>query len=397
MLPANCNINQGEENMSGPLTGVKVVEFAGIGPGPFSCMMLADMGAEVLRIDRAVNVGGEGKVEPRFNNLLRGRKNVAIDLKHPEGVETALKLCEEADILIEGFRPGVMERLGLGPDVVFKRNPKIVFGRMTGWGQDGPIAHTAGHDINYISLSGALHSIGPIDGPPVPPLNLVGDFGGGALYMVVGALAAYIEAQKSGQGQVVDTSMVEGSASLMSSMYGAFAAGLWDDRRGYNRLDGGAHYYGPFECKDGKYISIGSIEPQFYALLLEKTGLKGKPMPDQLDRSSWPVNRETLKEVFLTKTRAEWAELMEDSDVCFGQVLSMGEAMEHPHNVARGTFIEVDGVKQPGPAPKFLRTPSKTPMGVAYAGQHSKEGLADWGFAAAEIEKLAASGAIKQR
>lgn len=383
--------------MSGPLTGVKVVEFAGIGPGPFSCMMLADMGAEVLRIDRAVNVGGEGKVEPRFNNLLRGRKNVAIDLKNPEGVELALQLCEKADILIEGFRPGVMERLGLGPDVVFKRNPKIVFGRMTGWGQDGPIAHTAGHDINYISLSGALHSIGPIDGPPVPPLNLVGDFGGGALYMVVGALAAYIEAQKSGQGQVVDTSMVEGSASLMSSMYGAFAAGLWDDRRGYNRLDGGAHYYGPFECKDGKYISIGSIEPQFYALLLEKTGLKGKPMPDQLDRSSWPVNRETLKEVFLTKTRAEWAELMEDSDVCFGQVLSMGEAMEHPHNVARGTFIEVDGVKQPGPAPKFLRTPSKTPMGVAYAGQHSKEGLADWGFAAAEIEKLAASGAIKQR
>lgn len=383
--------------MSGPLTGVKVVEFAGIGPGPFSCMMLADMGAEVLRIDRAVNVGGEGNVEPRFNNLLRGRKNVAIDLKNPEGVELALQLCEKADILIEGFRPGVMERLGLGPDVVFKRNPKIVFGRMTGWGQDGPIAHTAGHDINYISLSGALHSIGPIDGPPVPPLNLVGDFGGGALYMVVGALAAYIEAQKSGQGQVVDTSMVEGSASLMSSMYGAFAAGLWDDRRGYNRLDGGAHYYGPFECKDGKYISIGSIEPQFYALLLEKTGLKGKPMPDQLDRSSWPVNRETLKEVFLTKTRAEWAELMEDSDVCFGQVLSMGEAMEHPHNVARGTFIEVDGVKQPGPAPKFLRTPSKTPMGVAYAGQHSKEGLADWGFAAAEIEKLAASGAIKQR
>lgn len=383
--------------MSGPLTGVKVVEFAGIGPGPFACMMLADMGAEVLRIDRAANVGGEGKVEPRFNNLLRGRKNVAIDLKNPEGVELALQLCEKADILIEGFRPGVMERLGLGPDVVFARNKKIVFGRMTGWGQDGPIAHTAGHDINYISLSGALHSIGPVDGPPVPPLNLVGDFGGGALYMVVGALAAYIEAQKSGQGQVVDTSMVEGSASLMSSMYGAYAAGLWDDRRGYNRLDGGAHYYGPFECKDGKYISIGSIEPQFYALLLEKTGLKGKPMPDQLDRSSWPVNRETLKEVFLTKTRAEWAELMEDSDVCFGQVLSMGEAMEHPHNVARGTFIEVDGVKQPGPAPKFLRTPSKTPMGVAYAGQHSKEGLADWGFAAAEIDKLAANGAIKQR
>lgn len=383
--------------MSGPLTGVKVVEFAGIGPGPFACMMLADMGAEVIRIDRAANVGKEGAVDPKYNNLLRGRKNVAIDLKNPDGVELALQLCEKADILIEGFRPGVMERLGLGPDVVFKRNPKIVFGRMTGWGQDGPIAHTAGHDINYISLSGALHSIGPADGPPVPPLNLVGDFGGGALYMVVGALAAYIEAQKSGQGQVVDTSMVEGSASLMSSMYGMYAAGLWDDRRGYNRLDGGAHYYCPYECKDGKYISIGSIEPQFYDLLLEKTGLKGKDIPDQNDRSSWSVNRATLAEIFKTKTRAEWAELMEDSDVCFGQVLSLGEAMEHPHNVARNTFVEVDGFKQPGPAPKFSRTESKTPMGVAHAGEHSKQGLADWGFAAAEIDRLASSGAIRQR
>ncbi len=383
--------------MSGPLTGVKVVEFAGIGPGPFACMMLADMGAEVIRIDRAVNVGKEGAVEPKYNNLLRGRKNVAIDLKNPAGVELALKLCDKADILIEGFRPGVMERLGLGPDVVFARNPKIVFGRMTGWGQDGPIAHTAGHDINYISLSGALHSIGPVDGPPVPPLNLVGDFGGGALYMVVGALAAYIEAQKSGKGQVVDTSMVEGSASLMSSMYGMLAAGLWDDRRGYNRLDGGAHYYGPYECKDGKYVSIGSIEPQFYALLLKLTGLEGTDMPDQLDRSSWGVNRETLKKVFMTKTRDEWQSIMEDSDVCFGAVLTMGEAIQHPHNVARGTFVEVDGFKQPGPAPKFSRTPSKTPMGVAYAGQHTKEGLIDWGFSAGEVADLEAAGAIKQR
>jgi alpha-methylacyl-CoA racemase len=383
--------------MSGPLTGVKVVEFAGIGPGPFACMMLADMGAEVIRVDRAMNVGKEGSVDPKYNNLLRGRKNVAIDLKNPEGVELALQLCDKADILIEGFRPGVMERLGLGPDVVHARNKKIVFGRMTGWGQDGPISHTAGHDINYISLSGALHSIGPIDGPPVPPLNLVGDFGGGALYMVVGALAAYIEAQKSGLGQVVDTSMVEGSASLMSSMYGVFAAGLWDDRRGYNRLDGGAHYYGPYECKDGKYVSIGSIEPQFYALLLKITGLEGQDIPDQSDRSSWPVNRETLTQVFKTKTRAEWTELMEDSDICFGQVLSMGEAMEHPHNVARGTFIEVDGIKQPGPAPKFQRTPSKVPMGVAYAGEHSKEGLKDWGYSEAEVAKLEAAGAIKQR
>lgn len=397
MLPANCKLNQGDENMSGPLTGVKVVEFAGIGPGPFSCMMLADMGADVLRIDRAMNVGGEGKVQPKFNNLLRGRKNIAIDLKNPEGVELALSLCEKADILIEGFRPGVMERLGLGPDVVFARNKKMVFGRMTGWGQDGPISHTAGHDINYISLSGALHAIGPLDGPPVPPLNLVGDFGGGALYMVVGALAAYIEAQKSGEGQVVDTSMVEGSASLMTSMYGALAGGLWNEQRGHNRLDGGAHYYGPFECADGEYISLGSIEPQFYALLLKHTGLDKMDMPAQLDRDSWPVNRETIRKAIKTKTRAEWTAIMEQTDICFAPILSMSEAMQHHHNVARGTFVEVDGYKQPGPAPKFLRTPSKTPMGVSYAGQHSKEALADWGFAAAEIEKLAASGAIKQR
>ena len=397
MLPANCKLNQGDENMSGPLTGVKVVEFAGIGPGPFSCMMLADMGADVLRIDRAMNVGGEGKVQPKFNNLLRGRKNIAIDLKNPEGVELALSLCEKADILIEGFRPGVMERLGLGPDVVFARNKKMVFGRMTGWGQDGPISHTAGHDINYISLSGALHAIGPLDGPPVPPLNLVGDFGGGALYMVVGALAAYIEAQKSGEGQVVDTSMVEGSASLMTSMYGALAGGLWNEQRGHNRLDGGAHYYGPFECADGEYISLGSIEPQFYALLLKHTGLDKVDMPAQLDRDSWPVNRETIRKAIKTKTRAEWTAIMEQTDICFAPILSMSEAMQHHHNVARGTFVEVDGYKQPGPAPKFLRTPSKTRMGVSYAGQHSKEALADWGFAAAEIENLAASGAIKQR
>tara|TARA_R110002096_G_scaffold221164_2_gene409952 strand:- start:720 stop:1871 length:1152 start_codon:yes stop_codon:yes gene_type:complete len=383
--------------MSGPLTGVKVVEFAGIGPGPFACMMLADMGADVIRIDRAVNVGNEGKVNPKYNNLLRGRKNVAIDLKNPGGVELALQLCEKADILIEGFRPGVMERLGLGPNVMFKRNKKIVYGRMTGWGQDGPIAHTAGHDINYISLSGALHAIGPQDGPPVPPLNLVGDFGGGALYMVVGALAAYIEAQKSGEGQVVDTSMVEGSASLMTSMYGALAGGLWKEQRGHNRLDGGAHYYGPFECKDGEYISLGSIEPQFYALLLKHTGLENANLPDQLDRNSWAQNRETLREVFRTKTRAEWTKIMEQTDICFAPVLSMSEAMQHHHNVARSTFVEVDGFKQPGPAPKFARTPSKTPMGVAYAGEHSKEALADWGFAASEIERLAGNGAIKQR
>ncbi len=278
----------------GPLDGVKVVEFAGIGPGPFCCMLLADMGAEVVRVDRAVNVGNE-PLEPRFNTLLRGRKNVAIDLKNADGVEAALKLCDQADILIEGFRPGVMERLGLGPDIVFARNKKIVYGRMTGWGQDGPIAHTAGHDINYIALTGALHAIGTKEGGPVPPLNLVGDFGGGALYMAMGALAAYIEAQKSGAGQVVDTSMVEGAASLMTANYGSLALGVHKEERGINRIDGGCHHYNVYETSDGEHVSIGSNEPQFYALLLETVGLGDADLPAQTDRDNWMQVKIVLK------------------------------------------------------------------------------------------------------
>jgi alpha-methylacyl-CoA racemase len=380
----------------GALSGVKVVEFAGIGPGPFCCMLLADMGAEVIRIDLAVNVGAD-MYEPKYNNLLRGRKNVALDLKHPDGVEAALKLCDQADILIEGFRPGVMERLGLGPDVVFARNKKIVYGRMTGWGQDGPIAKTPGHDINYIALTGALYAIGTKEKGPVPPLNLVGDFGGGALYMAMGALAAYIEAQKSGEGQIVDTSMVEGAASLMTSVYGMLADGRYVEEREKNRLDGGCHHYNVYETSDGEHICIGSNEPQFYAEMLKTVGLDQANLPAQADRDHWPEMTEKLAAIFKTKTRDEWTALMEQKEICYAPVLRPSEAIKHHHNVARNSFIEVDGYPQPGPAPKFSRTGSNVRMGAAYAGQHTEEALAEWGFAAGEIAKLTGSGAAKQR
>ena len=380
----------------GPLKGVKVVEFAGIGPGPFCCMLLADMGADVLRVDRAMNVGND-QYEPKYNNLLRGRKNIALDLKHPDGVEAALKLCDQADIIIEGFRPGVMERLGLGPDVVFARNKKVVYGRMTGWGQDGPIAKTPGHDINYIALTGALYAIGSKESGPVPPLNLVGDFGGGALYMAMGALAAYIEAQKSGEGQVVDTSMVEGAASLMTAVYGMLADGRYIEERETNRLDGGCHHYNVYETSDGEHICIGSNEPQFYAEMLKTIGLDQANLPEQTDRKYWPEMTERLAAIFKTKTREEWTKLMEQKEICYAPVLRPSEAIKHHHNVARNTFVEVDGFPQPGPAPKFSRTESMTPMGCAYAGEHTEEALGEWGFAATDIAALTASGAAKQR
>ncbi len=379
----------------GTLSGVKVVEFAGIGPGPFACMLLADMGADIIRIDRADAVGRDLR-EPRTNTSLRGRRNLALDLKKPDGVATALELCAKADILIEGFRPGVMERLGLGPDVVLARNPKLVYGRMTGWGQDGPIARTAGHDINYIALTGALYAIGT-KATPTPPLNLVGDYGGGALYMVVGVLAAYIEAQKSGKGQVVDTSMVEGAASLMIPTFGAYAAGQWTDERETNRLDGGSHHYGVYETKDGQHVAIGPNEPQFYALMLKELGLDKETLPEQTDRRHWPEMRKRFAAVFKTKTREEWTAQLEQKDVCFAPVLTMGEAMNHPQNVARGSFVEVDGVKQPGPAPRFSRTASAVGGPPAFAGQHTSEVLADWGFDRRRIAALIETGAVKQR
>ncbi len=380
----------------GTLSGVKVVEFAGIGPGPFACMMLADMGAEVIRIDRAAGVGKEPR-PPASSTTLRGRRNLALDLKQPEAVETALALCAKADVVIEGFRPGVMERLGLGPDLMLKRNPKLVYGRMTGWGQDGPIAKTPGHDINYIALTGALATIGTKAGGPVLPLNLVGDYGGGALYMVVGVLAAFIEAQRSGKGQVVDTSMVEGAASLMTPTYGALAAGQWIEERESNRLDGACHHYNVYATKDGRHISIGANEPQFYEVLLATVGLSHEKLPAQADRKHWPAMRERLAAIFKTKTRAEWTEIMEQKEICYAPVLTMSEAVQHPQNIARGSFVKVDGVMQPGPAPKFSRTPSRITRGPAHAGEHSREVLADWGFDKGAIEKLIAKGAVKQR
>jgi alpha-methylacyl-CoA racemase len=381
----------------GPLEGVRVVELAGIGPAPFCAMLLSDMGAEVIRVDRAANVGhdlGREGEDPRFALLQRGRRNLAVDLKNPAAVQATLRLIEQADALIEGFRPGVMERLGLGPDLCLGRNPKLVYGRMTGWGQDGPIAHTAGHDINYIALSGALYSIGEAGGPPVPPLNLIGDFGGGALYLAMGVLAGVISARATGRGQVIDCSMVEGSASLMMMMYGALAAGAWREERGSNRTDGGAHYYQVYETKDGEHVAIGSIEPQFYALLLQHTGLEGERPPEQTDRMNWPDVRQRLARIFKQKTRAEWTQIMEQTDICFAPVLRMSEAFEHPHNVHRESFVEIAGIKQPGPAPRFLGTPSRVQSPPARVGEHTDAVLRDWGFSGDEVAALHKAQAI---
>ncbi len=381
-------------NARGPLAGIKIVELVGIGPGPFAAMLLADLGADVIRVDRAQNVSGGDPESPPIDLLARGRRNVGVDLKSPAGVETVLRLVEQADVLIEGFRPGVMERLGLGPDVCAKRNPRLVYGRMTGWGQEGPLAQAAGHDINYISLTGALHAIGRQGEAPVPPLNLVGDFGGGTMYLIMGVLAALVERQASGKGQVVDAAMTDGAASLMTIFYGIKAIGFWKDERGVNMLDTGAHFYDVYETKDGKYVSIGSIEPQFYALLLKHTGLAGETLPSQFDRDEWPALKERVAGIIRTKTRDEWCAIMENTDVCFAPVLSMSEAPHHPHNVARGTFTEVKGIVQPAPAPRFSRTPGAIQRPPAHPGQHTDEALADWGFSAAEIATLRESKAI---
>jgi alpha-methylacyl-CoA racemase len=386
-----------EECRMGPLEGVRIVELAGIGPGPFCAMLLSDMGAEVIRVDRAANVGqdlGREGEDPRFGLLQRGRRNIAVDLKNPEAVAAVLRLVDRADALVEGFRPGVMERLGLGPELCLERNPKLVYGRMTGWGQSGPIAHTAGHDINYIALSGALYSIGEAGGPPVPPLNLIGDFGGGALYLAMGVLAGIISARSTGRGQVIDCSMVEGSASLMMMMYGALAAGAWKEARGSNRTDGGAHFYHVYETKDGEYVSVGSIEPQFYALLLKHTGLEGESLPRQTDKSTWPDMTTRLTRIFKQKTRDEWTAIMQQTDICFAPVLRMSEAMRHPHNLHRHSFVEIDGVKQPAPAPRFLGTPTAVQSPPARVGEHTRAILRDWGFSAGEIAGLHRSGAV---
>jgi len=376
--------------MAGPLAGTRIVEVSGIGPGPFGAMMLADMGAEVIRVERP----GAGMWEdPSLDLLNRGRRCITIDLKQPLGVETLLRLLESCDALLEGFRPGVMERLGLGPEVCLERNPGLVYGRMTGWGQTGPLANAAGHDINYIALAGALHPIGRRGEPPTIPLNLVGDFGGGGLMLAFGVVCALLERGRSGKGQVVDAAMVDGAATLMTIFHATQQLGYWSDERGTNLLDGGSHFYDAYETSDGKWISIGSFEPQFYALLLEKLGLDLATFP-QMDKEQWPAQKEKVAALFLERTRDQWCELLEGTDVCFAPVLTIAEAREHPHNTARGTFTEVGGVGQPRPTPRFGRTDSEISRPPARPGEHTDEILAEAGWASEEIAGLRDQGAI---
>ena len=383
--------------MSGPLSGVKVLELAGIGPGPFCGMLLADMGADVLRIDRLQSSGlGLASVDPKYDVMSRGRRSLALDLKRPTSIEAVLQLAAKADALIEGFRPGVTERLGLGPDACIARNPRLVYGRITGWGQDGPLSQAAGHDINYIALTGALHAIGRKGQAPVPPLNLVGDFGGGGIYLAFGIACALYEARASGKGQVIDAAMTEGAASLMAIFYGRIASGQWHDQRGVNSIDGGAPWYDVYETADGKHVAIGSIESPFYAELLTRLGLDPKILPGQHDRNGWPALRTAFTAAIKAKTRDEWCKLLEGTDVCFGPVLSLTEAPQHAHNRARQSFVEIEGVTQPAPAPRFSRTPCAISRGAPRRGEGGAEALAEWGFSPAQIQALRASGALTQ-
>jgi len=377
-----------EEDVVGPLTGFRVIELAGIGPGPFCGMMLSDMGAEVIRVDR---VGGAGR-RPR-DVLSRNRRSIAVDLKQPQGVELVLKLVETADALFEGFRPGVTERLGLGPDECLARNEKLVYGRMTGWGQDGPIAHAAGHDINYIGLAGALHAIGEPGGKPVPPLNLVGDFGGGGMLLAYGLVCGMLEAARSGKGQVIDAAMVDGAASLMAMFFSMVGFGFKDER-GSNMLDGGAHFYNTYETKDGEHVCVGSIEPQFYQLLVEKSGVDPNRFGPQMDTGQWGDFKDELVEVFKARTRDEWCEIMEGTDVCFAPVLSIHEAPDHPHNKHRDTFVDIEGIVQPAPAPRFSRTAPTISHGARVPGEDSVDVLADAGFSQEDIEALRGKSVI---
>ena len=374
----------------GPLKGLKIIEMAGIGPGPFCGMVLADLGAEIIRVDRASAIGTGSKQEPSN----RGKKSIAVDLKAKEGVEVVLKLVETADAIFEGFRPGVMERLGIGPEVCMARNNRIVFGRMTGWGQEGPLANAAGHDINYISLSGALAAIGRPGSPPVPPLNLIGDFGGGGMLLALGLVAALLESKESKKGQVVDAAMTDGSALLMTMIYSMQSSGMWKTTMGSNLLDGGSHFYDTYECKGGKFISIGSIEPQFYALLCQIAELDEKVFSKQMSRDLWPEQKEEIKKIFLKKTRDEWCELMEGTDVCFAPVLDMSEAPQHPHNKERKTFIDLEGVTQPAPAPRFSRTEPEVVSSPSIVGEHTNEVLSSIGLSEEDISTLKTSGAV---
>mgnify|MGYP001812269476 CR=1 FL=1 len=381
----------------GPLQGKRVIEFAGIGPGPFCGMLLADMGAEVIVIDRKQEADQESvtDLQPEFVVVNRGKRSVALDLKQPGTDEVVLRLLQSADALIEGFRPGVMERLGLGPDTCLATNPRLVYGRMTGWGQTGPLAQAAGHDLNYIALSGALHLAGRADSPPTAPATLVGDIGGGAMMLAVGVLAAMVNAQSTGRGQVVDAAVTDGSVLATSLIYGLFAAGRWSSSRESNLLDGGSHWYDCYECADGQYVSIGALEPEFYALLLEKLGLDDDPdFTAQYDPQRWPELKQRFADIFKTRTRDAWCELLEGSDACFAPVLDFEEAPDHPHNRARGAFTKVDGVQQPAPAPRFSETVSEIASPPPESGQHTDDVLADAGFAAGDIATLREQGII---
>ncbi|CAA9212433.1 MAG: Alpha-methylacyl-CoA racemase [uncultured Acetobacteraceae bacterium] len=373
----------------GPLKSLRILEFAGIGPGPFCGMVLADLGAEVVRLDRP-----DGAPGSRRDFVGRGRRSAALDLKAPGATEAVLRLAEKADALIEGFRPGVMERLGLGPGVCHARNPRLVYGRMTGWGQDGPLAHAAGHDITYIALTGALWSIGRAGERPVPPLNLVGDYGGGGMLLAVGVLAALLEAKASGRGQVVDAAMVDGAALLMAPIYAMLARGRWKAERGANMLDGAAPWYDTYQCADGRWVAVGPIEPRFFALAAEKLGLDAARFGDRMDPANWPALREALAAAFRARTRDDWTALFEGTDACVAPVLDLREAPSHPHNAARGVFTERDGAVQPAPAPRFDRTTAEPGLPPPLRGEHTEAVLADWGFGAAEIAALREAGAI---
>ena len=378
----------------GPLSGKRIVEIAGIGPGPFCAMLLADLGAEVVRVDRASAVPDIMPDSPNLDLLNRGRRSVGVNLKTPEGIETVLKLVQESDALIEGFRPGVAERLGIGPEECLARNPKLIYGRMTGWGQEGTYSSMAGHDINYIALSGVLGMIGREGGKPIPPVNLVGDFGGGGMLLALGICAALVETAKSEKGQIIDAAMTDGSALLSTMMHSFKAMGMWGDR-GTNLLDTGAPFYDVFECADGEFISLGSIEPQFYSELLRITEIDQSENPKQMDRAKWAEMKSKIGDAIKGKTRSEWEELMEGTDVCFAPVLSMDEAYEHPHNKQRNTFIEIAGVMQPAPAPRFSRTPASVSSPPPHAGQHTEEVLAGLGLTKDEILMLREQNIVK--
>ncbi|HWB45807.1 MAG TPA: CaiB/BaiF CoA-transferase family protein [Hyphomicrobiaceae bacterium] len=379
----------------GPLAGIRIIEMAGIGPAPFAAMMLSDMGAEVVRVDRreAADLGIPGRA-PKFEVLHRGRSSIAVDVKADGGRKVIERLITKADAIIEGFRPGVMERLGLGPDTLLKINPKLVFGRMTGFGQDGPLANQAGHDINYIALAGVLHAIGRKGEAPVPPLNLVGDFGGGGMLLAFGVVCALLEAQRSGRGQVVDAAMVDGSAALMGLIYGLYSQGTWKDERGVNILDTGSPWYGTYATKDGKWLAVGAIEKRFYEEFVQRLGLELSELPRQHDRAGWPDLRRRFAEVIASKTRSEWEKIFEGSDACVAPVLSLAEVESYPHNKARKTFLNVDGVLQPAPAPRFSRTVPQAGQPARQAGSDTERVLADWGFAADEIKALKSDGVV---